>query len=496
MNIKTFIFTTIVALFTVHLSIAKHATVSGNDVSDKNVGYGCVIDAGSSGSRIYVYQWPKRNFKSLPIPITEVYKSPVINKKIKPGISAFVDNPTGAGPSLNPLLTAAKAAIPAAVDLKTVPIYLGATAGMRVLAPEKSNLIFDSIRSTLKSSGFHFKDKWARIISGEEEGTYGWIAANYLKNTLNTGDSEKTYGALDLGGASTQISFTPIESILANMFPVHISSKVDYQIYTHSFLYYGVNEAISRFNEKLIADGKTNKNVPNPCYPKGYNDNGFNGTSDWNACLSKTLDLFDFNAPCYYSDQNAQRRCSFNGIYQPSIQDGKKFIGMSAFYYTWSFLKLATGVNSDNLDTLLNEAKSVCKKTFAEQKETNPSYNQQNQCFNVAYVYHLLYSGYHMDATDTPIEIYSDILGSEVTWSLGAMMVEANNLSFTYEQNPLYEVLFYITLCVCVACLIGGLVSFRWLTKKRQPGERNVRGNNLKTSLISENDAKSDGNNV
>ena len=50
MNIKTFIFTTIVALFTVHLSIAKHATVSGNDVSDKNVGYGCVIDAGSSGS--------------------------------------------------------------------------------------------------------------------------------------------------------------------------------------------------------------------------------------------------------------------------------------------------------------------------------------------------------------------------------------------------------------------------------------------------------------
>ena len=71
---------------------------------------------------------------------------------------------------------------------------------------------------------------------------------------------------------------------------------VDYQIYTHSFLYYGVNEAISRFNEKLIADGKTNKNVPNPCYPKGYNDNGFHGTSDWNTCLSKTLDLFDFNA--------------------------------------------------------------------------------------------------------------------------------------------------------------------------------------------------------
>ena len=225
------------------------------------------------------------------------------------------------------------------MDLQTVPIYLGATAGMRVLAPEKANLIFDSIRTTLRKSGFEFKDSWASIISGEEEGAYGWIAANYLKQKLAGEDDKTTYGALDLGGASTQISFIPNESILASSFELQLSNKVHYQLYTHSYLYYGANEAISRFNDLLIKAASTKDNIQNPCYPKGFNKNGFNGTSDWNACFEKTLELFDFQAPCYYQDEKPSR-CSFNGVYQPTIQQNMKFIGMSTFYYTWKFLKL------------------------------------------------------------------------------------------------------------------------------------------------------------
>ena len=49
-----------------------------------------------------------------------------------------------------------------------------------------------------------FENKWARIISGEEEGAYGWITVNYLLNTLDSTDSnDTTFGALDLGGKST-----------------------------------------------------------------------------------------------------------------------------------------------------------------------------------------------------------------------------------------------------------------------------------------------------
>jgi hypothetical protein len=83
----------------------KHAEVSGDSasVTTANMAFGCVIDAGSSGTRIYVYKWPKRVFKQLSIPLTSVYKTPVLNynrngKNGKtPGISTFVDNPSAAG---------------------------------------------------------------------------------------------------------------------------------------------------------------------------------------------------------------------------------------------------------------------------------------------------------------------------------------------------------------------------------------------------------------
>ena len=40
----------------------------------------------------------------------------------------------------------------------------------------------NNIRKYINSTGFMFKDKWARIISGEEEGAYGWVTVNYLLN--------------------------------------------------------------------------------------------------------------------------------------------------------------------------------------------------------------------------------------------------------------------------------------------------------------------------
>lgn len=59
----------------------------------------------------------------------------------------------------------------------------------------------------------------------------------------------ETTGALDLGGASTQISFTAGENVGLNT--SHIT-KVSlygyvYTLYTHSFQCYGRNEAEKRF---------------------------------------------------------------------------------------------------------------------------------------------------------------------------------------------------------------------------------------------------------
>ena len=56
-----------------------------------------------------------------------------------------------------------------------------------------------------------------------------------------------TYGVLDMGGASTQILFyEPHEDIMAGLFKLQIGQAKHWNIYAHSFLYFGMNEGFDR----------------------------------------------------------------------------------------------------------------------------------------------------------------------------------------------------------------------------------------------------------
>lgn len=46
---------------------------------------------------------------------------------------------------------------------------------------EQQGQLLAGVRRVLGSSAFRFSPPWARIISGADEGVYGWIALNYLE---------------------------------------------------------------------------------------------------------------------------------------------------------------------------------------------------------------------------------------------------------------------------------------------------------------------------
>lgn len=61
-----------------------------------------------------------------------------------------------------------------------------ATAGLRMVSPDRAELVLDACREELLQSGLLFRQDWASVVSGQEEGLYAWIAANYASGALQT----------------------------------------------------------------------------------------------------------------------------------------------------------------------------------------------------------------------------------------------------------------------------------------------------------------------
>ncbi|RYY36531.1 hypothetical protein EON62_01695, partial [archaeon] len=271
--------------------------------------YGLLFDAGSSGTRLGIFTWPKRVFSTYPVDVTIPLAKVYYSDRFQPGI----DQPAGRQ-YLNVLLNNARAFLNATSEqMATYPIFLTATAGLRILNETARNSALAQVRTIFAASGFMFQPSWARVISGEEEGVYGWLAVNFLAGTLinNTGSAPQlpstTFGALDLGGASTQITYIPPAPItpIANLYVSQLTTTLVAPVYTHSFLYYGQNEAAVRAHDMVLqiaaANGATitaGSVYNHPCYLSGtpllhtnftsqaYGGKQvyFNGTGDFAGC--------------------------------------------------------------------------------------------------------------------------------------------------------------------------------------------------------------------
>lgn len=231
----------------------------------KRQDYGIVIDAGSHGSRVNIFKWDSRVYDPHN-PLTGPVSLPQLVgfRVYSPGIGDSFENPKEGKEQLQQMVRDAAATLAAAgvqtVRWADIPIYLKATAGMRTVAQEKRDNIMKHVRDTLHDKAlnpFRFKNDFARVISGEEEGVYGWVAVNTERKTLGA-PPEETLGALDMGGSSAQITFSPFfTSILEDFNSIHLGNT-NLRLYSHSFLGYGWADALSRINIRLAAEALIN----------------------------------------------------------------------------------------------------------------------------------------------------------------------------------------------------------------------------------------------
>lgn len=246
-----------------------------NELPKESFSYLAMIDAGSSGCRAHVYRYGKLGTLTGPLYILPQHQS----KKVKPGLSTFADKPQEAGVSLADLVSFLKEQVPEK-DWDVTPIWLKATAGLRMLPSEKSEAILDSVRAFLsdkKASPFLFRASWAKVIPGNEEGGFGWIAFNYLKKIIGPKRDRQAplhpYAVIEMGGASAQVSQmapTPAEAAkIPTDYRFSFTIEDDeYHLYTHSYLGYGAEQAREQFNRHLAK--QTAQSAPaDPCKNDG-----------------------------------------------------------------------------------------------------------------------------------------------------------------------------------------------------------------------------------
>ncbi|KAI9275355.1 nucleoside phosphatase GDA1/CD39 [Sporodiniella umbellata] len=371
-----------------------------------------MIDAGSSGSRVHVYKF--NHCKQMPELENEVFQA------IEPGLSHYKDDPQAAANSLDALLETALKEVPGALQ-KCTPIAIKATAGLRLLGNDQSEKILSVISNKLK--GFPFLVDSIGIMDAKEEGVFAWLTVNFLSGHLDP-TVKNTVGVFDLGGASTQIVFEPSAKMPPGDHVYRLEMEnTRYDLYQHSYLGYGLNEARKKIKLHIKSIWKKQHVIYNhPCLPENHTEVLQNfkltGTGAGHVtCRGLIEGIFKKEKSCQ------QKPCSFGGIYQPSFADTFMNRDLYIFSYFYDLTKPLGMPSEFTVQEFGELASHVCEQNFEVFKKVPNAVqllkNNPDYCLDLTYMYTLLRFGYEIPS-HWQLKTAKKIKGAETGWSLGA----------------------------------------------------------------------------
>ncbi|GMM53006.1 guanosine diphosphatase [Starmerella bacillaris] len=410
--------------------------------------YVIMIDAGSSGSRVHVYKF--NNCQKVPVLVNEEFLM------IEPGLSKYAGEPMTAAHSLDPLMDVAMRYIPEE-SRSCSPIAVKATAGLRKLGEESSNEILNAVRNYLETEyPFPVVENGVEIMSGEEEGVYAWVTANYLLGKIGSTDKTPTVAVFDLGGGSTQLVFEPsFKSPGTKMLEGDHKYSTQFggrhfDLYQHSYLGYGLNEARNKINQEIISSQKPILNSAgasvyrNPCLPPNVSV-----TAAVEGALGEKLTV-EFEGPSVYSPMQCRKvaesilnkeksctvpPCAFDGVHQPMFhdsfpEDSDMYI-FSFFYDRTSPLGMPSSFNLQELrllTALVCQGESAYSAFDAIEGAVEALKEHPQWCTDLNYIEALLGTGYEIKG-HRDVKIAKKINGKELGWCLGASLplLDKNN---------------------------------------------------------------------
>ncbi|XP_028655011.2 ectonucleoside triphosphate diphosphohydrolase 4 isoform X1 [Erpetoichthys calabaricus] len=479
--------------------LARVTDMEATDTSNPNLNYGIVVDCGSSGSRIFVYCWPRHNGNPHDLldikQMRDKNRKPVV-MKIKPGISDLATTPEKASDYIYPLLSFAENHIPKGKHKET-PLYILCTAGMRILPESQQEALLEDLRTDIPVHfDFLFSDSHVEVISGKQEGVYAWIGINFVLGRFDHIEEDddaivevhipgsenqealirkRTAGILDMGGVSTQIayevpktvSFASLqqEEVAKNLLAefnlgcdAHQTEHV-YRVYVTTFLGFGGNAARQRYEESLfnkaaVENGLLGKHIGetsespylDPCLPLDIEDEIQNGGKSLYLRGTGDFDLCRVVIQPFMNKTN-ETHSSLNGVYQPLIEyTNSEFYGFSEFYYcTEDVLRMGGDYDATKYS---NAAKSYCATKWTTLKERFDRglyashadlHRLKYQCFKSAWMYEVFHVGFSFPENYKGLKTAQLVYDKEVQWTLGAILYRTRFLPLRDIQQENFK---------------------------------------------------------
>ncbi|NXE43925.1 ENTP4 diphosphohydrolase, partial [Ptilorrhoa leucosticta] len=368
--------------------LARVTDTEATDTENPNLNYGIVVDCGSSGSRIFVYCWPRHNGNPRELldiqQMRDSNRNPVV-MKIKPGgVGKYPGIPRDA---LGWFWCFGKILLCWSVVVQLLLISgkqegLGKKggAGKYPGIPRDALGWFWCFCKILLCSSVAVEPL---LISGKQEGVYAWIGINFVLGRFEHTDDEdeamvevqipgnerrdpifrkRTVGILDMGGVSTQIAYevpksvsvaSPQQEEVAKNLLAEFNLGCDahqtehvYRVYVATFLGFGGNVARQRYEESLFSSTLLRNRLlgtqsglspdspfPDPCLPLDARDElrrrgltlHLRGSGDFQLCRELLRPLLN---------KTNETRSSLNGVFQPPVRfQNSEFYGFSEFYY-------------------------------------------------------------------------------------------------------------------------------------------------------------------
>ncbi|KFO27167.1 Ectonucleoside triphosphate diphosphohydrolase 7, partial [Fukomys damarensis] len=414
--------------------LARVGELEATDTEDPSLNYGLVIDCGSSGSRIFVYFWPRHNGNPhdlLDIKQMRDRNSQPVVKKIKPEKEEEE------------------------VQKEEEEVQ---KEEEEIIFRKQLAILADLVKDLPLEFDFLFSQSQAEVISGKQEES---DAESSQESAIGR---RRTVGILDMGGASLQIAYEvptstsalpPKQEEAAKILLAEFNLGCDvqhtehvYRVYVTTFLGFGGNFARQRY-EDLVLNETLNKNrllgqktglspdnpFLDPCLPVGLTDvverNSqvlhIRGKGDWATCGMMLSPLLA---------RSNTSQASLNGIYQSPIDfNNSEFYGFSEFFYcTEDVLRIGGHYHGP---TFAKAAQDYCGMAWSvlTQRFRNGLFSShadehrlKYQCFKSAWMYQVLHEGFHFPYDYPNLRTAQLVYDREVQWTLGAILYKTRFL--------------------------------------------------------------------